>query len=82
MDPLTLFDALAVTAMLVLSALEGRSAVFGPTFAGACPASSATEPYLTGERDLRTPSALTPLGHSRFGATAGFQPMPLRLPET
>ena len=49
MDPLTLFGALAVTAMLVLSALEGRSAVFGPTFAGACPASSATEPYLTGE---------------------------------
>ena len=41
MDTLTLFGALAVTAMLVFYALEARSAVFVLAFAGACLASSA-----------------------------------------
>ena len=41
MDPLTLYGALAVTAMLVFYALEGRSAMFVLAFAGACLASSA-----------------------------------------
>lgn len=41
MDPLTLFGALAVTALLVFYALEERSAVFVLAFAGACLASSA-----------------------------------------
>jgi hypothetical protein len=41
MDPLTLFGALAVTAMLVFYALEGRSPVFVLGFAMACLASSA-----------------------------------------
>lgn len=41
MDPLTLFGALAVTAMLVFYALEERSAWFVVAFAGACLASSA-----------------------------------------
>ncbi len=41
MDALTLYGALAVSAMLVFYALEGRSAVFVLAFAGACLASSA-----------------------------------------
>ena len=41
MDPLTIFGALAVTAMLVFYALEARSAWFVVVFAGACVASSA-----------------------------------------
>ena len=41
MDPLTIFGALAVTAMLVFYALEARSAWFVVAFAGACVASSA-----------------------------------------
>jgi hypothetical protein len=41
MDPLTLYGALAVTAMLVFYAVERRSAVFVLAFAGACLASSA-----------------------------------------
>ena len=41
MDLLTIFGALAVTAMLVFYALESRSAVFILAFAGACLASSA-----------------------------------------
>ena len=41
MDPLTLFGALAVSAMLVFYALEARSAAFVLAFAGACLASSA-----------------------------------------
>ncbi|MGD0019732.1 MAG: hypothetical protein ABSD62_10800 [Candidatus Limnocylindrales bacterium] len=41
MDPLTLFGALAVTAMLAFSALEARWAVFVMAFAGARLASSA-----------------------------------------
>jgi hypothetical protein len=40
-DPLTIFGALAVTAMLVFYALEARSAWFVVAFAGACVASSA-----------------------------------------
>jgi hypothetical protein len=40
-DPLTIFGALAVTAMLVFYALEARSAWFVLTFAAACVASSA-----------------------------------------
>jgi hypothetical protein len=40
-DPLTVFGALAVTAMLVFYALEARAAVFVLAFAGACVASSA-----------------------------------------
>jgi len=41
MDALTLFGALAVSAMLLLYALEARSAWFVVAFAGACLASSA-----------------------------------------
>ena len=41
MDPLTIFGALAVSAMLVFYALEARSAWFLLAFAGACLASSA-----------------------------------------
>ena len=41
MDPLTIFGALAVTAMLVFYALESRSPAFVLSFAGACLASSA-----------------------------------------
>ncbi len=41
MDALTLFGALAVTAMLLFYALEARSAAFVLAFAGACLASSA-----------------------------------------
>lgn len=41
MDPLTVFGALAVTAMLVFYALEARAAWFVVAFAGACVASSA-----------------------------------------
>lgn len=41
MDPLTLFGALAVSAMLLFYALEARSAWFVLAFAGACLASSA-----------------------------------------
>jgi hypothetical protein len=40
MDPLTLFGAVAVTAMLVFYGLEARSANFVPAFAAACLASS------------------------------------------
>jgi len=40
-DPLTIFGALAVSAMLVFYALEARSAWFLLAFAGACLASSA-----------------------------------------
>jgi presenilin-like A22 family membrane protease len=40
LDPLTIFGALAVTAMLVFYALEARSAWFVVAFAGACLASS------------------------------------------
>jgi hypothetical protein len=40
-DPLTLFGALAVSAMLVFYALEARSTAFVLAFAGACLASSA-----------------------------------------
>jgi hypothetical protein len=40
-DPLTLFGALAVSAMLLFYALEARSAWFVVAFAGACLASSA-----------------------------------------
>ena len=41
MDPLTAFGALAVTAMMVSYALEGRSPVFVLLFAAACLAASA-----------------------------------------
>lgn len=41
MDPLTLFGALAVTAMLVTYALEARAPAFVLAFAAACVASSA-----------------------------------------
>jgi hypothetical protein len=41
MEPLTIFGALAVSAMLVFYALEARSAWFLLAFAGACLASSA-----------------------------------------
>ena len=41
MDPLTIFGALAVSAMLVFYALEARSAWSVLAFAGACLASSA-----------------------------------------
>jgi presenilin-like A22 family membrane protease len=41
MDALTIFGALAVTAMLVFYALEARSEWFVVAFAGACVASSA-----------------------------------------
>ena len=41
MDALTLFGALAVSAMLVFYALEARSPWFVVAFAGACLASSA-----------------------------------------
>jgi len=41
MDTLTTFGAIAVTAMLVFYALEGRSPVFVLAFAGGCLASSA-----------------------------------------
>lgn len=41
MDPLTVFGALAVSAMLVFYALEARAAWFVMAFAGACVASSA-----------------------------------------
>jgi hypothetical protein len=41
MDPLTIFGALAVSAMLLFYALEARSARFVIAFAGACLASSA-----------------------------------------
>jgi hypothetical protein len=41
MDPLTIFGALAVTAMLVFYALGARSAALVPAFPGACVASSA-----------------------------------------
>jgi presenilin-like A22 family membrane protease len=41
MDPLTVFGAAAVTAMLVFYALEARSGWFVVAFAGACLASSA-----------------------------------------
>jgi hypothetical protein len=40
MDPLTLFGALAVSAMLVFYALESRSSAFVLAFAAACLASS------------------------------------------
>jgi hypothetical protein len=40
MNALTLFGAVAVTAMLVFYALEGRSPTFVLAFAGACLASS------------------------------------------
>jgi hypothetical protein len=40
-DPLTLFGAAAVSAMLLFYALEGRSPWFVLAFAGACLASSA-----------------------------------------
>ena len=40
MDPLTLFGAVAVTAMLVFYGLEARSANFVLAFAAACLASS------------------------------------------
>jgi hypothetical protein len=40
MDALTLFGAIAVTAMLVFYALEARSPVFVLAFAAACLASS------------------------------------------
>ncbi len=40
LDPLTVFGALAVGAMLVFYALEARSAWFVLAFAGACVASS------------------------------------------
>jgi hypothetical protein len=40
LDPLTLFGAVAVTAMLIFYALESRSAVFVLAFAVACIASS------------------------------------------
>lgn len=40
MDPLTLFGALAVTAMLIFYALEHRAPAFVLAFAGACLASS------------------------------------------
>ena len=41
MDTLTIFGALAVTAMLLFYALEARSAWFVVAFAAACVASSA-----------------------------------------
>ena len=41
MDPLTAFGALAVTAMMLFYALEGRSPTFVLLFAGACRAASA-----------------------------------------
>jgi hypothetical protein len=41
MDPLTIFGAAAVSAMLLFYALEARSATFVLAFAGACLASSA-----------------------------------------
>ena len=40
MDPLTAFGALAVTAMMVFYALEGRSPLFVLLFAAACLAAS------------------------------------------
>jgi hypothetical protein len=40
MDPLTLFGAIAVTAMLIFYGLESRSANFVLAFAAACLASS------------------------------------------
>jgi hypothetical protein len=40
-DPLTLFGAVTVSAMLLFYALEARSAAFVLAFAGACLASSA-----------------------------------------
>ena len=40
MDLLTLYGALAVSAMLIFYTLESRSAVFVLAFAGACAASS------------------------------------------
>ncbi len=40
-DPLTLFGAVAVTAMMVFYALERRSRIFVLLFAGACLAASA-----------------------------------------
>lgn len=40
MDPLTLFGAVAVTAMLIFYGLESRSAAFVLAFAVACLASS------------------------------------------
>jgi len=39
-DPLTLYGALAVTAMLIFYALESRAATFVLLFAAACAASS------------------------------------------
>ena len=41
MDPLTVFGALAVTAMMLFYALEDRAAGFILAFAGACVAASA-----------------------------------------
>lgn len=41
MDVLTIFGAIAVTAMLVFYALESRSSIFVLAFAGGCLASSA-----------------------------------------
>lgn len=41
MDPLTVFGALAVSAMLLFYALEQRSPAYVLAFAGACLASSA-----------------------------------------
>ena len=41
MDPLTLFGALAVAAMVIFYALEERSAAFVLAFSGACLAASA-----------------------------------------
>jgi hypothetical protein len=41
MDALTAFGALAVTAMMLFYALEGRSPAFVLAFAGACLAASA-----------------------------------------
>jgi len=41
MSPLTLFGALAVSAMLLFYALEARAAVFVLLFAAACLASAA-----------------------------------------
>ena len=41
MDPLTIFGAVAVSAMLLFYALEARSATFVLAFAAACVASSA-----------------------------------------
>jgi len=41
MDPLTIFGAVAVTAMMLFYALERRSRIFVLLFAGACLAASA-----------------------------------------